>query len=202
MEQAEIFDSTLIIVTADHGGEGGGHSDATPLDKTIPWFLTAVGAFVDAKVQGVCISKQEWEYEETVEEFDDGSGYLRYTDTNVVPGTRYGYRLGIVDGGEEVFAGEVWATAEQPPLLLARVRPNPTPGNRVVVEFTLPSREPATLGLFDVSGRPVSRRDVGAMGPGRHQVDLADGVRLHPGIYLVRLTQRQETLVSRVVVVD
>ncbi len=39
MKQAEIFDSTLIIVTADHGGEGGGHSDATPLDKTIPWII-------------------------------------------------------------------------------------------------------------------------------------------------------------------
>lgn len=47
------------------------------LDKTIPWFLTSVGAFVDAKVQGVCISKQEWEYDEDIEEFEDGSGYLR-----------------------------------------------------------------------------------------------------------------------------
>lgn len=36
------------------------------LDKSIPWFLTLVGALVDAKVQGVVISKQEWDYEEQV----------------------------------------------------------------------------------------------------------------------------------------
>lgn len=45
------------------------------LDKSIPWFLTVSGAFVDAKVQGVVISKQEWEYAETVEQIDQG-GFL------------------------------------------------------------------------------------------------------------------------------
>jgi len=46
------------------------------LDKTIPWFLTVTGAYVDAKVQGVCISKQEWEYSETVDQIDAG-GFLQ-----------------------------------------------------------------------------------------------------------------------------
>jgi hypothetical protein len=36
------------------------------LTRTIPWFLTAVGAFQDAKVSGICISKQYWDYEEKV----------------------------------------------------------------------------------------------------------------------------------------
>ena len=33
------------------------------LDKTIPWFLTAMGAYQDTNVYGVCISKNYWKYE-------------------------------------------------------------------------------------------------------------------------------------------
>lgn len=36
------------------------------LTRTIPWFLTAIGAFQDAKVSGICISKQFWDYEEKI----------------------------------------------------------------------------------------------------------------------------------------
>lgn len=34
------------------------------LEKTIPWFLTLVGAFQDAQVTGVCATKNYWEYSE------------------------------------------------------------------------------------------------------------------------------------------
>jgi hypothetical protein len=34
------------------------------LTKTIPWFLTLVGARQDAEVMGICIAKADWEYEE------------------------------------------------------------------------------------------------------------------------------------------
>lgn len=34
------------------------------LTKTIPWFLTLVGARQDAEVMGICIAKAYWEYEE------------------------------------------------------------------------------------------------------------------------------------------
>lgn len=132
----------------------------------------------------------------------DGTGYLRYTDTDVVPGVRYGYRLGIWDGESEVFVGEAWATPEEPQLRLAGARPNPASGSRLNVEFTLRSGQPATLRLFDVSGRQVSSADVSGLGPGRHRVDLAAGARVRPGLYLVRLTQGEDALVARVVVVD
>lgn len=37
---ASLADSTVIIVTADHGGEGGGHSDVkNPRDYTIPFII-------------------------------------------------------------------------------------------------------------------------------------------------------------------
>ena len=56
------------------------------LAKTIPWFLTAIGAYQDTKVYGVCISHQHWDYEEDTDVFpamdeegnpvmgDDGAG--------------------------------------------------------------------------------------------------------------------------------
>lgn len=37
------------------------------LERTIPWFLTAMGAYQDACVYGVCCSYQYWRYEETTE---------------------------------------------------------------------------------------------------------------------------------------
>lgn len=34
------------------------------LKKTVPWFLTAIGAYQDAMVSGVCVSYQYWHYDE------------------------------------------------------------------------------------------------------------------------------------------
>lgn len=38
------------------------------LTKTIPWFKILIGAFQDAEVMGVCVSRQAWRYEERVVE--------------------------------------------------------------------------------------------------------------------------------------
>jgi len=37
------------------------------LSNTIPWFLTALGAWQDTEVYGVCVSRQEWQYKEKKE---------------------------------------------------------------------------------------------------------------------------------------
>ena len=50
----------------------------------------------------------------------DGTGYLRYEDDAVIPGAQYGYRLGIREGGAEVFAGETWAAATPAGVCAAR----------------------------------------------------------------------------------
>jgi hypothetical protein len=130
----------------------------------------------------------------------DGRGYLRYTDGSVMTGTRYGYRLGIMDGGEEVFAGEVWVTAEQPRFWLAGASPNPAHGGRLTVDFVLPTGERAQLELFDVTGRRVAGKEVGSMGPGQHTMDLSQGLRVPPGLYLVRLAQGANVRVTRMAV--
>jgi hypothetical protein len=130
----------------------------------------------------------------------DGTGYLRYEDTAVQTGTRYGYRLGIMDGGAEVFTGEAWATPEPLVLTLDGARPNPAVGGALTVAFTLPSAEAAKLELIDVSGRRLAAQDVGSLGTGPHSVNLGEGVRIPPGVYLVRLTRAGQRLVQRVAV--
>jgi hypothetical protein len=84
---------------------------------------------------------------------------------------------------------------------LAGVTPNPARGNRLMVDFTLPVADPARLELVDVAGRRVVDRAVGALGAGRHVVDLAAGRPLAPGIYLVKLTQGSRSRVARAAVV-
>ena len=66
--------------------------------------------------------------------------------------------------------------------------------------MTIPSG-PAKLAVYDVSGRVMSRREVGSLGAGRHVVTAGGAGTLLPGIYLVHLIQRERRLVARAVVV-
>jgi hypothetical protein len=78
----------------------------------------------------------------------------------------------------------------------------PNPALRVPrVWFVLPSGEAATLELIDVAGRRVARREVGALGPGRHAVTLGTARELAPGLYFVRLAQGGQALNSLVAVI-
>ena len=62
--------------------------------------------------------------------------------------------------------------------------------------MTIPSG-PARLAVYDVSGRVMSRREVGALGAGRHVVTVGDPGNLAPGIYVVHLIQGDRRLVAR-----
>jgi hypothetical protein len=130
----------------------------------------------------------------------DGAGYLRYTDEAVTSGTRYGYRLGILDGDQEVFAGEGWVEVPVVELALGGARPNPSQG-AVTASFSLPSNAPARLDLVDLAGRLVTTRDVGSLGPGNHVIALTEGARLPPGVYRLRLSQGGVTRIASVVVI-
>jgi hypothetical protein len=125
------------------------------------------------------------------------------------PAGRY-YKLSAVDvhgnessyaliGPEGTLAADEGAT---PRLALGVVRPNPTPGDRLNAEFTLARTGAARLELLDVAGRRAVDREVGSLGVGRHRIDLLRGARLTPGLYLLRLTQGEETRVRRVVAVE
>ncbi len=85
---------------------------------------------------------------------------------------------------------------------LEGAQPNPTHRARLTVTFALPGASPARLELVDVSGRRVAWREVGALGAGRHTVDLAEGRRVAPGFYILRLTQGGELRTRRVLVIE
>ena len=145
-----------------------------------------------------CTSTTGWQAVGSV--LADVEGFLRYVDEAVTPGTRYGYRLGIMDGAQEVFAGETWIEVPVLELALRGARPNPSQG-AVTVAFSLPGDAPARLELVDLAGRLVTRRDVGSLGVGYHVVDLTEGRRLSAGVYLLRLSQGRVTQTARVVVI-
>jgi hypothetical protein len=129
----------------------------------------------------------------------DGTGTFEYADTAVEPGGRYGYRLAGATSAEDRWTEDAWVDVPEPgALALAMVRPNPVTGP-LTVEFTLASREPARLELFDVNGRRLQSREVG--GPGRHELQLADAGRLSGGVYWVRLAQGARALTRRCVVI-
>jgi hypothetical protein len=129
----------------------------------------------------------------------DGTGRIVFEDRDVAAATRYHYRLGIREGAEETFAGEVVVDVPgRVELAIEEVRPNPS-DRQMWVSVTLPGSGPATLQLIDVGGRLV--RDLSVAGPGRRTVDLAAGPRLTPGVYVIRLSQAGVSMVRRVSVV-
>ena len=131
----------------------------------------------------------------------DGTGYLRYVDTAVEAGQRYGYRLGLLQGTSEVFTGEAWAEVpgEHLEFGLEAVRPNPSPNGELTVEFTLPSAEPAKLEVMDIRGRRVAEERLTTAG--RHSIPVARSRRLMPGVYVVRLSQGTNSQTTRATVV-
>jgi len=127
----------------------------------------------------------------------DGTGRLVYQDTQVIAGTRYGYRLGVMEAGQEVFLGETWMDVPvTPELALAGFRLNPARQD-LSIAFSLPDASPARLELLDVSGRRIAAREVGTLGSGSHVVTLGDERRLVPGTYLLRLSRGTRTLTAR-----
>jgi formylglycine-generating enzyme required for sulfatase activity len=225
------FDATsedwLNVIGVMHYNDGGGStirprgdSDITRLDEPTPTLLSLVSADVSADginlawFMGGSVSAVATVYRSSVggewmrigEVTADGAGYLRYTDPIDATATRVGYRLGIIEAGIEGFYGETWVDLPTRNVALtfalAYVRPNPSHGERLSVAFTLPTAAPARLELLDVSGRRVVEREVGSLGAGPHAVDLGQGTRLAPGLYLVRLTQGANTRVARVAVLQ
>lgn len=85
---------------------------------------------------------------------------------------------------------------------LEGARPNPARGERLAIRFTLPSGDRALLSLYDLGGRRLAEREVGVLGAGAHVVDLANGRRLDPGVYFVRLDRGLEHRTARVLVLD
>lgn len=128
-----------------------------------------------------------------------GTGY-----DDVAPILSY-YKLAAVDfnGNVSLYSlalPDVTVIPDGPVALALALRAISPVGDRVTVEFILPSNAPASLKLYDVAGRLISDRELGSRAPGRYGCSLADRSELASGVYFVRLQQDDETRVSRVVV--
>ena len=135
----------------------------------------------------------QWQFMSRI--WADGPGWMVFDDTEAKAGARYGYRLGMVEEGEEIFLGETWVRVPLLENLTLAFIASPT-FDRLDVAFSLPGTTPARLELFDVSGRRIASRDVGSLGAGKHTLTLADR-RLPAGAYLMRLTQGAHSVTAR-----
>jgi len=159
----------------------------------LSWYAShasAAGALVERYAEGA-----DWQAIGTP--IEQGDGLLTYED-RVASGGRFAYRLRLAGGdvSEEVWLTIPGATAG---LALAGLTPNPAVGG-LKVAFSLTTGEPATLELVDVAGRRVAHREVGALGPGAHVLDLTGESRPPAGVYWIRLTQGARRLVTRGVI--
>jgi hypothetical protein len=130
----------------------------------------------------------------------DGEGVLGYVDRDVHPGEALHYRL--LDPADHQAIGGTEASVTIPAawtLALAGSVPNPSQST-LKIAFTLPDAAPATLDVFDVSGRRVASRAVGALGAGPQLVAFDRELRAS-GIYLVRLTRGTRALTTRAILV-
>jgi hypothetical protein len=130
----------------------------------------------------------------------DGSGNMAYTDTTVVLGQTYTYRLQTT-GFCQPYAGQVTVIItppKGPDLTILNVWPNPTtPEHGINLSFVLDgTTQPATIALLDITGREVQRMQMTGQGP--YVVSLLQGIDVPPGLYFVRLTQGGVTRSRRV----
>jgi hypothetical protein len=132
----------------------------------------------------------------------DGTGMIVFTDTHVVPGGSYDYRLSVTEGTGLRFLGQVSAVVPlAASLSLGGFHPNPG-GPRVQLSFSLASHGPATLSVFDVSGRRVFVREVGALGPGAHMIALEPRGSFPSGVYMLHLEQDGRAITRRAVAIQ
>jgi hypothetical protein len=69
------------------------------------------------------------------------------------------------------------------------------------VNLSLDGESPALLEVFDVGGRRRWSREVGALGPGQHEIRLGDGEAFPSGVYMARLTQGSHAVRAHVAVI-
>ncbi len=133
----------------------------------------------------------------------DGTGRIALEDRDVLAGTRYGYRVLIVEEGAPVVLDEVWVNVPgEARLALHGWSPNPSSGVRARVALSLASEAHATLELLDIGGRRVHLQDLDGLGPGRHEIDLDTTPPLGSGVYFLRLVQDGRAATRRVAVVQ
>ena len=125
-----------------------------------------------------------------------GGGTFAYEDARVTPGQTYRYQIGVEDADGEFFSPVATVMVDAIALALDQNHPNPF-NPATTIHFVLPTRERATLTVYDTSGHKVRTLldEVGALGghdvawDGRNDAGTAVG----SGVYFYRLTAGKQT---------
>lgn len=118
----------------------------------------------------------------------DSKGYAMFTDQEVIPGSRHGYRLQSLHGTRPLVGSEVWVDIPAIAAFgLGAIRPNPA-SERVRIQFATSGDTPARLEVMDVTGRMLEHMTVNSAALSGSYVELP--LRgLKQGLYWVRLVQ-------------
>lgn len=133
----------------------------------------------------------------------DGQGRVQFADRSVIAGARYAYRLEWSDRGALAHTADSWVTVPNTArFALIGATPNPASRKSLRVAFSLSSKDPARLQLFDAQGRCVQSLVVGGDASGRQLAQFSESGLDHAGIYWMRLSQGTKSATSRVVLLD
>ncbi len=193
-----------------HGfGDHHLHDEATPARISLVELIIGADGVkliwfaVLASNAGVRIERREKDglWEEIGRAAPHPTGRVEFVDRSVRPGLRYAYRAGAITPVGIEWSDPIWA--DIPGAEASLVVRGPSAGSAGVhVVLTLPDASPATLDLVTIAGRRVLRLDVGPLGSGRHEINLAGALSLAPGIYLVRLSRVGSTVVRRAILLQ
>jgi hypothetical protein len=173
--------SVLVSLIDVHTGDGR---------VTLRWQTSGAAAFAVERAGETGV----WQEVSTIS--PDGVGIVRFVDGDFRPGTRYGYRLRALGDDNGAVWGEIWVDVPGGARLALRGAINPS-RSTIRVAFSLESSAPASLELFDLMGRRVDARQVGALGPGEHSLALGTARSLAPGLYVVRLTSEGRSMTAK-----
>jgi Concanavalin A-like lectin/glucanases superfamily/SdrD B-like domain/FlgD Ig-like domain len=127
------------------------------------------------------------------------------------PATLGSYTL-ILDNGEAVdqlnfgrlMTDAVANSATSLRVAISQIRPNPL-AEQTSISFTTPARGAVRVEIWDIGGRLVADLSPGQMAPGVHTIAWngrgADGSRVRPGVYMIRLRAAGQTATARLILV-
>jgi hypothetical protein len=149
----------------------------------IGWLLG--GDRVAATVQG---SRAGGDWVDVANLLPDGSGFVRYTAADLLPGVPRGFRLAWMESGVRRTGGEVWLTSPRDELAL-RMANSAVSGGQAECFATVPPGPVARLELFDLLGRSVGGPFDVTPADGSQRIALPFKSFRAPGVYWARLRQ-------------
>jgi hypothetical protein len=164
-------------------------ANAAPDHVELAWF----GANDGSVVATVYRRQENTDWRAIADIHADGTGMLTFRDTAIQAGARYEYRIGVSGMDGMQYFGDTWVVVPAAAELAIRQVTSPVTGD-LQFNYTLPRNGPATIRLFDVTGRAIASVQVASSG----QTSLG-GRGLDSGVYWVRLTQGARSVTARTV---